>query len=294
MTAPQGVRLGDAGPVAVLAGGGALPGMLIEALAARGVETRVLAFSGFAGDAVRRRADAAVNMVDVRRCLALLAEWRPRCVVMAGPVNRPQPSVVLSAFAAYRNRREIAALMALGDDGLLGGVVRLLEDQGHRVAGIDELAPELLGRSGVLTQRAPDAANAGAIAIGMDLLRTVSRFDAGQAAVVGGRRVIALEGPEGTDAMLRRVRFMRFTRRWRAENRGVLAKTTKDGQDFRIDLPAIGPGTVRSAAKAGLDGIAYGAGRTLVINEADMVRDADRRGLFVIGVTPETLELTEP
>lgn len=271
-------------PVAILAGGGALPVMLIDALKARGVETRVLAFRGFAGADVRRRADASVSMVDVRRALAWLAEWRPACVVMAGPVNRPQPSVVLSAFAAYRNRREIATLMALGDDGLLGGVVRLIEDQGHRVAGVDELAPELLGRSGTLTARVPDEESAGAIAIGMDLLQTVSRFDAGQAAVVGGRRVVALEGPEGTDTMLRRVRCMRFTRRWPAENRGVLVKTTKDGQDFRIDLPAIGPKTVRNAAKAGLDGIAFGAGRTLVIDEADMVREADRRGLFVVGL----------
>lgn len=274
----------DGRPVAVLAGGGALPGMLVEALAARGVETRVLAFRGFAGASIRRRADASVSIVDVRRCMALLAGWRPRCVVMAGPVVRPQPSIVLSAFAAYRNRRELAALMALGDDGLLTGVIRFIEDQGHRVAGIDELAPELLGLAGQRGARAPDEASAGAVAIGMDLLRAVSRFDAGQAAVVGGRRVIALEGPEGTDAMLRRVRCMRLTRRWPGENRGVLVKTTKDGQDFRVDLPAIGPRTVRNAAKAGLDGIAYGAGRTLVIDEAEMVREADRRGLFILGV----------
>lgn len=260
--------------------------MLLDVLAARGVDTRVLAFRGFADSSVRRRADAVVSMIDVRRSLALLAEWKPRCVVLAGPVNRPQPSVVLSAFAAYRNRREIATLMVLGDDGLLGGVIRLLEDEGHRVVGIDELAPELLGRTGLLTANKPDEANANAIAIGMDLLREVSRFDAGQAAVIGGRRVIALEGPEGTDAMLRRVRWMRFSGRWRGENRGVLVKTTKDGQDFRVDLPAIGPKTVCNAAKAGLDGIAYGAGRTLVIDEAAMVRAADQRGLFIVGVGP--------
>ncbi|MBB3809901.1 LpxI family protein [Pseudochelatococcus contaminans] len=275
---------GQSEAVVMLAGGGALPVMLADALHARGVPTRILAFRGFAGADISRRADATVSMVDVRRTLRLLAEWQPGCVVMAGPVSRPQPSVVLSAFAAYRNRREIAALMSLGDDGLLSGVVRLLEDHGHKVVGVDELAPELLGRIGCITERGPDEASAGAVAIGLDLLRTVSRFDAGQATVVGGRRVIALEGPEGTDAMLKRVRWMRFTRRWRSENRGVLVKTTKDGQDFRIDLPAIGPRTVRLAAKAGLDGIAYGAGRTLVIDEAELIREADRRGLFVVGI----------
>ncbi|MGI6246606.1 MAG: LpxI family protein [Pseudochelatococcus sp.] len=277
-------------PIAVLAGGGALPGALIEALRRRRENFRVLAFRGFADGGLVRRADAANDLLDVKRTLATLAAWQPACVVMAGPVNRPRPSAVFSALAAYRNRRELAALMALGDDGLLGGVVRLLEDNGHRVAGVDTLAPELLGSVGVRAGREPDAASLRAIGIGMDLLRTVSRFDAGQATVIGGQRVIALEGPEGTDAMLRRVRFMRFTRRWRAENRGVLVKTTKEGQDFRVDLPAIGPRTVILADKAGLDGVAYGAGRTLVIDEDDMLREARRRGLFVLGVPANEAE----
>ncbi|MFC0218415.1 LpxI family protein [Pseudochelatococcus lubricantis] len=278
---------GSARPIAILAGGGALPGALADALGKRGEDIRILAFRGFVDGSLRRRADAATDLLDVKRTLATLAAWHPACVVLAGPVNRPQPSAVLSALAAYRNRRELAALMALGDDGLLGGVVRLLEEHGHRVEGVDSVAPELLGTAGLRSRVQPDAANLRSIGIGLDLLRTVSRFDAGQAAVIGGRRVIALEGPEGTDAMLRRVRFMRFTRRWKAENRGVLVKTTKEGQDFRVDLPAIGPRTMVLAAKAGLDGVAYGAGRTLVINEADMLREADRRGLFVIGIPPD-------
>ncbi|MFT0891416.1 LpxI family protein [Pseudochelatococcus sp. G4_1912] len=277
-------------PIAILAGGGALPGALIDALTRRNVALRVLAFRGFADGALRRRADASVDLLDVKRTLAHLASWQPERVVMAGPVNRPQPSAVLSALAAYRNRRELAALMASGDDGLLGGVVRLLEENGHQVCGVDALAPELLGREGVQTNCSPDEHSLRSIAIGMDLLRTVSRFDAGQAVVIGGQRVIALEGPEGTDAMLKRVRFMRFTRRWKKENRGVVVKTTKEGQDFRVDLPAIGPGTVVNAARAGLDGVAYGAGRTLVINEADMLKEANRRGLFVIGLSANEVD----
>lgn len=277
-------------PVAILAGSGALPGALVEALGRRHRDFRILAFRGYADVALRRKAHACVDLLDIKATLSHLAKWQPEQVVMAGPVNRPQPSAVLNALAAYRNRRELAKLMSSGDDGLLGGVVRLLEDQGYQVCGVNELAPELLGTAGVRTNKGPEEESLRSIAIGMDLLHTVSRFDAGQAAVIGGQRVIALEGPEGTDAMLRRVRYMRWTRRWREENRGLLVKTTKDGQDFRVDLPAIGPRTIINAAKAGLDGIAYGADRTLVINEQEMLREANRRGMFVIGVCPETMK----
>ncbi len=66
----------------------------------------------------------------------------------------------------------------------------------------------------------------------------------------------------------------------------VLVKRAKDGQDLRVDLPAIGPRTVRRAAEAGCLGIAVGAGDTLVLDRAETVALADRLGLFLLGLPP--------
>ena len=63
----------------------------------------------------------------------------------------------------------------------------------------------------------------------------------------------------------------------------VLVKAPKVGQDLRIDLPAIGPRTVRNAARAGCVGLALEAGGTLVIDRAATAAEADRLGLFVVG-----------
>ena len=84
--------------------------------------------------------------------------------------------------------------------------------------------------------------------------------DAGQAVVVAEGRVLAIEGAEGTDAMLRRVAGLRRPRRCRRVRRGVLAKGPKPGQELRVDMPAIGPRTVEQAAAAGLAGVAVEAG----------------------------------
>jgi UDP-2,3-diacylglucosamine hydrolase len=171
--------------------------------------------------------------------------------------------------------------------------VDLIEEQGHRVVGVQEIAPELLAPSGVLGRRRPSPEDEAAVATGFALLSDVAAYDVGQAAVVAGGRVLALEGPEGTDRMLARVR--RFRRPWSAVNAlpgGVLVKTAKAGQDLRVDLPAIGPRTVREAARAGVRGIAIGAGSTLVIDREETIAAADGAGLFILGVEPPSATAT--
>jgi hypothetical protein len=281
----------ERGPVAILAGAGRFPELMADRLRRAGRECRVLAFRGFADAALRRKADAVVDLLDVQRALACLQQWRPSAVTLAGGLRRPGPAAVLNAFSVYRNRREISgvvsAVMSRGDDQLLRSVVRLLEDKGIAVVGVLDLAPELLAPAGIQGAHAPDARDRRAIELGLRLLRDLSPYDIGQAAVVSGERVIAIEGPEGTDRMLSRARGLR--RSWifrRAAEGGVLVKAPKAGQDLRVDLPAIGPRTVDQAAKAGLNGIAVASGRTLVVDREEAIRRADRLGLFLLGVEP--------
>jgi hypothetical protein len=98
--------------------------------------------------------------------------------------------------------------------------------------------------------------------------------------------VLAIEAAEGTDAMLARVGEMRASGRLRFKGpAGVFVKAPKKGQDLRLDMPAIGPRTIAAVAKAGLRGIALGAGRVLVAERDRCAREADAAGLFVHGFT---------
>ena len=271
------------GPVAILAGSGELPRLLADRLAATGRPYRILAFRGFASRDLR--ADAVVGLLDVTRAVSVLDGWAPSCVTMAGAISRPRPVALLDAYAAFRDRQEIARVVAGGDDAVLRGVAGLLEERGHRLVGIRELAPELLAATGLYGRCRPGEADGATIAAGFRLLDALSPFDVGQAAVLRGRRVLAIEGPEGTDRMLARAR--RASRAaWfrRAREGGVLVKGPKRGQDLRVDLPAIGSRTVENAARAGLAGIAVASGLTLVLGREATVRAADRLGLFLVGL----------
>lgn len=275
------------GPIAILAGSGELPLLVSDKLRRRGADHRIIAFRGFAGRELRRRADRTIDLLDAEGILASLDGWRPRGVALAGTVRRPHPSALLTAFSALRNRALLKDLMARGDDGLLRGAVDLLEERGHRVVGVQEIAPELLAPVGVLGALRPKPEDEAAVAKGLDLLQRLSPFDVGQAAVLSGARVLAVEGPEGTDQMLRRVRGL--SRSWgiaRTATGGVMIKAAKKGQDLRVDLPTIGPRTVLEAHRAGLAGIAMGAGSTLIIDRGRTLAEADRHGLFLVGIAP--------
>jgi hypothetical protein len=111
----------------------------------------------------------------------------------------------------------------------------------------------------------------------------------GQAVVVAGKHVLAVEAAEGTDQMLARVAEMRANGRVRsAAGSGVLVKAPKPGQDRRFDLPSIGPRTVEGVARAGLAGIAVVAGSTIIAEPAMLAQAADRTNIFVIGMLAET------
>ena len=277
----------DAGPIAILAGSDQLPVLLSDRLRRDGRDHRILAFRGFAAPETRSRADAIVDLLDVRRTQSIIAGWRPSIVILAGAVRRPQPSAFLNTFSALRNRRELAQLLAQGDDGLLRSAVRFFEEQGYRVLGAHELAPELLAAPDLYTRAAPEPREARAVAVGFSMLADLAPHDMGQACIVAGERILAIEGPEGTDSMLARVRaFRRRFSRVRVDPGGVLVKTAKHGQDLRVDLPAIGPRTMINARRAGLKGVAVGSGVTLILNQEETIATADRLGLFLVAVEP--------
>jgi UDP-2,3-diacylglucosamine hydrolase len=274
------------GPIAILAGAGQLPIQLLSHLERTGQDVRVLAFRGFAEADLQRRAHATVDLLDLKTIMSTLEGWRPQAVSLVGAVRRPGFSALLSAYSLLRNMHEVREVIARGDDQVLRGAVMLLEERGHRVVGAHELAPDLVASRALTGSRQPGGDDHEAIAFGLELLASLSDFDIGQGAVVDRRHVLAIEGPEGTDRMIRRVRSLRQS--WfdlcRREEGGVLIKAAKRGQDLRVDMPTIGPRTVREAARAGLAGIAIGAGSTFVLEQEETLHIADRLGLFLVAV----------
>jgi hypothetical protein len=143
--------------------------------------------------------------------------------------------------------------------------------------------------AGFVSKRRPNAQDQADMMQGLRLLEAIGKFDVGQAAVVAGNHVLAVEGVEGTDRMLERVAELRG--RQTGGVGGVLVKAPKPGQDWRFDLPSIGPQTIERAARAGLAGVAVIARASIVAEPQRVSALADAHNIFVVGVNADgTLE----
>jgi DUF1009 family protein len=273
-------------PIGLIAGGGAMPFALADSLSARGIEAVVFALRGACDPkGAERFRHHWISVGQLGRAEKLFRSENCRNLIFIGTLVRPALSEIRLDWGTLRALGRIWAAFRGGDDHLLSGIGRLLEQDGFRLIGIKDVAPDLLMPEGCVTRKTPDESAAADIAKGREVLRALSPFDVGQAVVVIDGHVIAVEDIEGTDALLARVARLRAEGRIRASAaRGVLVKAPKSGQDLRFDLPTVGPATVERAAAASLAGIAVVAGNTVVVEPQTMVVAADAAGLFVSGL----------
>ena len=189
--------------------------------------------------------------------------------MLAGSAHKPRLGHILAGWQAVRNREEIRRIVQGGDDNLLRGVVGFFEASGFPVLGVRDVAPGLMAGRAVYTRSRPAENDDADIERGFAAIDALGPLDVGQAVAVSELHVLAVEAVEGTDAMLRGLRCCAAGRHRSASasrppaDRRALRRRARQGaeagQDFRVDLPAIGARTVQRAAAAGLAGIAVEA-----------------------------------
>ncbi len=269
----------------IIAGGGVLPAKVAAAARAAGRAVFIVGLEGFAEPSVLASWPHEIRRLGAAgRILAALKENGCQDLVMIGPVRRPSLLDLRPDTEGAKLLARVGRAAFAGDDGLLAAVIRVLTEEGFSVIGAHEVMREAVAPSGLLTKAAPDASAMTDIQRGVQVVRLLGSADVGQGCVVQQGLVLAVEAIEGTDAMLARAGTLR-----RDGVGGVLVKLAKPGQEKRADLPTIGPDTVRHAAAAGLRGLAFEAGATILAEREACISAADAAGLFLLGLDPETI-----
>lgn len=266
----------------VIAGTGSLPARLLAACDHAGIDVFVVGFEGQTDKALYKdrqfmntRIGAAGSIINT------LKSHDVRDLVMIGAINRP---TLMDLKPDLRTARFFAkvSLRALGDDGLLKAMKGELEREGFRIHGVQRFAQDLLASQGPLGRYKPARHDWPDIRRGINVLRALGTMDVGQSIIVQDGVVLGIEATEGTDELIRRCGMYR-----KKGNSGVLVKLAKPGQDETLDLPTIGPDTVRLCAEAGMIGIVLETGRSLVVEPDEVSFLANQHKLFVMAITPE-------
>ena len=285
MSTPAGSGPPDHGPLAIICGAGTLPFDVADTVLASGRQVVLFALRGWADPA---------RVAKYRHYWGAIGQFGWVCrqaraegcreIVFIGTISRPPIWRLRFDWGTLRILPKVVAAYRGGDNHLLSGIARVFEQEGFRLVGAHEVAPQILVPAGALSNRQPNAQDRADIVQALRLLESIGKFDVGQAAVVSDNHVLAIEGPEGTDKMLERVAELR---RKVGASGGVLVKAPKPGQDWRFDLPSIGPQTVENVARAGLVGMAVVAGAGIMAEPQRVAELADRHNVFVLGINAD-------
>lgn len=275
----------------LIAGGGELPVLLAEHLAASSASYFVARISPYADAALEAHPGISLGLGQMGARMQAMREAGVDAIVIIGQVPRPDVSKLQLDEGAVAMLPAIMAALQEGDDTLLRAVLSEHEKAGFRVLGADAVMSDLLARPGAWGAVTPTPKQFGDVKRAAKLAAAIGRFDVGQGVVVADGVVLAVEAQEGTDRMLSRVAELPDPIRGTTERRrGVLVKRPKPIQDLRIDLPVIGVRTIEGAAAAGLAGVAVQAGGALVVRRSDIIAAADKAGLFVLGFDPTDVD----
>ena len=96
--------------------------------------------------------------------------------------------------------------------------------------------------------------------------------------------MVAIETPEGTDAMLKKVRMLLNRTLYKNKKQGILLKFPKRKQDLRVDLPTVGIKTIKKCAKIGLKGIVVKSNQNIFLDRAQCINWANKNKMFICAI----------
>ncbi|MCU0830134.1 MAG: UDP-2,3-diacylglucosamine diphosphatase LpxI [Rhizobiaceae bacterium] len=269
---------------AIIAGRGSLPVELARRLAANGDNPFIVRMEGEAGPEMTAWDGVTLSLERIAFSLPEMRKAGVTHVIFAGGVNRrPRWQALRAPWSLLPEVPRLAAKLASGDNDLLSYLVGLVERNGMRMVGAHTVLPDHVVPLGPAGAVSANALNTGHVETAVAAARAIGAADIGQAVVAIGRRIVAVEGAEGTDAMLARVAELRRIGRINGEAPGLLAKFAKPGQEMRADMPTIGPATIDGARAAGILAILVSADQTLMMEAGETVRRADAAGIAIIG-----------
>ena len=264
----------------LIAGSGRFPILALEAARKLGHEVVAVGIQEEASPEIEALCARChwISLGELSRLIEILKQESITEVVMAGQVKHAR---IFSAIRPdWRLLKLVTSLKRKNTDALIGGVAKILADEGIHLADSTALLKPLLATVGVLTRRKPTQDEETEIEYGRRIAHVLAGFDIGQSVAVSSRACVAVEAMEGTDAMLRRAAGL-------VNGSPItLVKAGTRRKHLLFDVPVAGPATIAAMRETGATALAVDAGRTLLLDREQMLAEADAAGFAIAGYEP--------
>jgi len=262
----------------LIAGNGRFPLLALESAQRLGHDVTVIAIQEEAPREVEALAARChwISLGQLGRLIEILKQDGITEVVMCGQVKHAK--IFSSIRPDWRLVKLLASLPSKNTDGLIGGVIKILADEGIQLRDSTWLLKPLLASPGVMTKRKPDKEETGDIEYGRRVANALAGFDVGQSVAICERACVAVEAMEGTDAMLRRAAALVNGRPM------TLVKVARRREHLLFDVPVVGLGTIPVMRETGTTALAVEAGRTLMLDKDRMLDAANEAKIVILGL----------
>jgi len=265
----------------LIAGNGKFPFLVLEAARAQGYEVVVAAIKEETFPEITAHGAASIHWLSLGELSKLIDTFKAEGVtraIMAGQVKHKQ---IFSAIKPdWRLAKLLLTLGTRNTDSLLGGVAKILADEGITLENSTALLEPLLAKSGVLTRRAPTEEERKNIDYGRSVAHRLAEYDIGQTVIIAESACVAVEAMEGTDAAIERAGHIMGSLGSGGDsgmlNRALtVVKIAKPAQDMRFDVPVIGVATIEAMQRAGASCLAIDSGRCLLLDGEAVIHAAN-------------------
>jgi len=261
----------------MIAGNGRFPVLALESARQLGVPITVLALKEEAAPEIEALADKCywISIGQLSKLIDICHKDGIRELMMCGQVKHAK--IFSSIVPDWRLVKLLASLPSKNTDGLIGGIIKVLADEGIQLRDSTLLLKPMLARPGVLTHRRPSKDELSDIHYGRRVANALAGFDVGQSVAICERACVAVEAMEGTDAMLRRAATLVNGRRM------ALVKVARRREHLLFDVPVVGLATIPVLRETNTTVLAVEAGRTLMLDKAAMIEAANAADIAIVG-----------
>ena len=265
-------------PLTLIAGQGQYPVLLAERARKAKIPLRLIELGGETSpelvSSFPEDERAAVKVGQVGKLLKELKKLDAGYAVMAGQVT---PGKLFKGLHPdLKAIRMLAGLDRKNAETIFGAIGDEIEKIGVHLLDARVFMDEDLASEGVMV-KGKEKIDPEHLAHGIEIARENARLDVGQGVVVSQGTVLAVEAFEGTNAMLNRAG------QFGAKN-CLFVKLGKPKQDTRFDVPVFGLQTLQAMKDAGIGNAALEMGSVLLLDKAEILKQAKKLGIGLTGV----------
>ena len=215
----------------------------------------------------------SVSIGQFGRIISILKKNNCNKVLFAGKVNKPNFSKLKLDIKGIFYIPRIIRSSKIGDAAILKEIIKILKKEKINTLSSTIFTPELSLAKGNYSKIRPNIQDKKDIKKSIKILNKIGGYSYSQGAVCRNNKVIAIEGKEGTQKMLRNIKN---------KGNGVLVKFPKKKQDIRVDLPTIGLNTLKQCTKAGLKGIVLKHKKNILLDKKKCIQYANKNKMFIL------------